>query len=171
MRATVEHQENWPSLTPIEVIVVLGKEDLTIKISDRGGGVPLRIIERLFSYTYSTAPTPVMDNSRNAPLAGFGYGLPISRLYAKYFQGDLNLYSMSGYGTDAIIYLKVSLQFSRNNHVSIFFKILFICLFEKESSSRGRGRRRGRERISDGLPTECGARLGARSHHEPEIMT
>ncbi|XP_022358894.1 pyruvate dehydrogenase kinase, isozyme 4 isoform X1 [Enhydra lutris kenyoni] len=106
MRATVEHQENWPSLTPIEVIVVLGKEDLTIKISDRGGGVPLRIIDRLFSYTYSTAPTPVMDNSRNAPLAGFGYGLPISRLYAKYFQGDLNLYSMSGYGTDAIIYLK-----------------------------------------------------------------
>ncbi|XP_057160462.1 pyruvate dehydrogenase kinase, isozyme 4 isoform X1 [Ursus arctos] len=171
MRATVEHQENWPSLTPIEVIVVLGKEDLTIKISDRGGGVPLRIIERLFSYTYSTAPTPVMDNSRNAPLAGFGYGLPISRLYAKYFQGDLNLYSMSGYGTDAIIYLKVSLQFSRNNHVSVFLKILFICLFERGSSSRGRGRRRGRERISDGLPTECGARLGARSHHEPEIMT
>ncbi|KAF3819132.1 hypothetical protein GH733_013282 [Mirounga leonina] len=69
MRATVEHQENWPSLTPIEVIVVLGKEDLTIKISDRGGGVPLRIIDRLFSYTYSTAPTPVMDNPRNAPLA------------------------------------------------------------------------------------------------------
>ncbi|EPY85582.1 Pyruvate dehydrogenase [lipoamide] kinase isozyme 4, mitochondrial [Camelus ferus] len=106
MRATVEHQENWPSLTPVEVIVVLGKEDLTIKISDRGGGVPLRIIDRLFSYTYSTAPTPVVDNSRNAPLAGFGYGLPISRLYAKYFQGDLNLYSLPGYGTDAIIYLK-----------------------------------------------------------------
>ncbi|XP_021021068.1 pyruvate dehydrogenase kinase, isozyme 4 [Mus caroli] len=106
MRATVEHQENRPSLTPVEATVVLGKEDLTIKISDRGGGVPLRITDRLFSYTYSTAPTPVMDNSRNAPLAGFGYGLPISRLYAKYFQGDLNLYSMSGYGTDAIIYLK-----------------------------------------------------------------
>ena len=33
MRATVEHQENWPSLTPIEVIVVLGKEDLTIKVT------------------------------------------------------------------------------------------------------------------------------------------
>lgn len=28
------------------------------QMSDRGGGVPLRKIERLFSYMYSTAPTP-----------------------------------------------------------------------------------------------------------------
>lgn len=27
-------------------------------MSDRGGGVPLRKIERLFSYMYSTAPKP-----------------------------------------------------------------------------------------------------------------
>ncbi|XP_070585614.1 pyruvate dehydrogenase kinase, isozyme 4 [Erythrolamprus reginae] len=105
MRATVEHQEKKPSFDPIEVTVVLGKEDLTIKISDRGGGVPVRIIERLFSYTYSTAPKPVMD-TKNTPMAGFGYGLPISRLYAKYFHGDLNLYSISGYGTEAVIHLK-----------------------------------------------------------------
>ncbi|XP_035173829.1 pyruvate dehydrogenase kinase, isozyme 4 isoform X2 [Oxyura jamaicensis] len=106
MRATVEFQENSPSLSPIEVTVVLGQEDLAIKISDRGGGVPVRKIEQLFSYMYSTAPRPRMDDGRNTPLAGFGYGLPISRLYAKYFQGDLNLYSICGYGTDAIIYLK-----------------------------------------------------------------
>ncbi|XP_004859730.1 pyruvate dehydrogenase kinase, isozyme 2 isoform X5 [Heterocephalus glaber] len=75
------------------------------KMSDRGGGVPLRKIERLFSYMYSTAPTP-QPGTGGTPLAGFGYGLPISRLYAKYFQGDLQLFSMEGFGTDAVIYLK-----------------------------------------------------------------
>ncbi|XP_056105644.1 pyruvate dehydrogenase kinase, isozyme 4 [Rhinichthys klamathensis goyatoka] len=106
MRATIETHETSLHLPPIKVRVSLGKEDLTIKMSDRGGGVPLRKIERLFSYMYSTAPSPVTEDTRNAPLAGFGYGLPISRLYAKYFQGDLQLYSMEGYGTSAVIYLK-----------------------------------------------------------------
>lgn len=33
MRATVEFQENSPSLSPVEVTVVLGQEDLAIKVS------------------------------------------------------------------------------------------------------------------------------------------
>ncbi|XP_016013961.1 pyruvate dehydrogenase kinase, isozyme 2 isoform X2 [Rousettus aegyptiacus] len=105
MRATVESHESSLVLPPIKIMVALGKEDLSIKMSDRGGGVPLRKIERLFSYMYSTAPTP-QPGSEGTPLAGFGYGLPISRLYAKYFQGDLQLFSMEGFGTDALIYLK-----------------------------------------------------------------
>lgn len=107
MRATVElHEERMEGYPPIKALVTLGKEDLSIKISDKGGGVPLRKIERLFNYMYSTAPSPSLEPSRAAPLAGFGYGLPISRLYARYFQGDLKLYSMEGMGTDAVIYLK-----------------------------------------------------------------
>ncbi|XP_006924850.1 pyruvate dehydrogenase kinase, isozyme 2 [Pteropus alecto] len=105
MRATVESHESSLILPPIKIMVALGKEDLSIKMSDQGGGVPLRKIERLFSYLYSTAPTPQLGTG-GTPLAGFGYGLPISRLYAKYFQGDLQLFSMEGFGTDAVIYLK-----------------------------------------------------------------
>ncbi|MGH0150863.1 UNVERIFIED_CONTAM: hypothetical protein FKN15_022085 [Acipenser sinensis] len=48
---------------------------------DRGGGVPLRKIDRLFSYMYSTAPRPVMDNSSNAPLMlDRGGGVPLRKI-------------------------------------------------------------------------------------------
>ncbi|OXB65828.1 hypothetical protein ASZ78_002747 [Callipepla squamata] len=106
MRATMEHNADRCIYPPIHVHVTLGNEDLTVKMSDRGGGVPMRKIDRLFNYMYSTAPRPRVETSRATPLAGFGYGLPISRLYAQYFQGDLKLYSLEGYGTDAVIYIK-----------------------------------------------------------------
>ncbi|XP_030637313.1 pyruvate dehydrogenase kinase, isozyme 3b isoform X2 [Chanos chanos] len=108
MRATVElHEHSFAGLPPVKALVTLGKEDLSVKISDQGGGVPLRKMDRLFNYMYSTAPAPSLDSSDSSPpLAGFGYGLPISRLYARYFQGDLVLYSLEGVGTDAVIYLK-----------------------------------------------------------------
>ncbi|KAJ3592208.1 hypothetical protein NHX12_007336 [Muraenolepis orangiensis] len=105
MRATMELYGDSTEYPPVRVRIALGSEDLSVKVSDRGGGVPLRKIERLFTYTYSTAPRPSME-ARAAPLAGYGYGLPISRLYARYFQGDLKLYSLEGYGTDAIIYMR-----------------------------------------------------------------
>lgn len=56
---------------------------------------------------YSTAPHPSKSDLNTVPLAGYGYGLPISRLYARYFHGDIILISAEGYGTDAVIYLKV----------------------------------------------------------------
>ncbi|KAG1946728.1 pyruvate dehydrogenase (acetyl-transferring) kinase isozyme 1, mitochondrial [Pimephales promelas] len=105
MRATVENTTS-STLPPIKVKVALGRQDLSIKISDRGGGVPFKKIDRLFSYMYSTAPRPTLGDHQRTPMAGFGYGLPISRLYARYFQGDLQLYPMEGYGTDAVIQLK-----------------------------------------------------------------
>merc|ERR1719481_984930 len=104
MRAVVESKpEN--DLPDIEVLLAKGHNDLTIKISDQGGGVSRNITDHMFHYLYSTAPRPSMTPAV-APLAGYGYGLPLSRLYARYFHGDLILNSYDGYGTDAVVYLK-----------------------------------------------------------------
>ncbi|KAH9514362.1 [Pyruvate dehydrogenase (acetyl-transferring)] kinase isozyme 3, mitochondrial, partial [Bulinus truncatus] len=107
MRAVTEYHssDNGP-IPPIKVMIVKGQEDVTIKISDQGGGIPRSKIDLLFQYMYSTAPQPAKSDMASAPLAGYGYGLPLSRLYARYFQGDILLASAEGYGTDACIYLK-----------------------------------------------------------------
>ncbi|KAF5358047.1 hypothetical protein D9756_001788 [Leucocoprinus leucothites] len=39
-------------------------------------------------------------------IAGLGYGLPMSRLYAKYFGGSLDLFSLEGWGSDVFLKLR-----------------------------------------------------------------
>lgn len=107
MRAVVEHHgPDSDKFPPVEVLLVMGQEDLTIKLSDQGGGIPRSVMDLLFNYMYSTAPQPAVSGLDTPALAGYGYGLPLSRLYARYFHGDLHITSCEGYGSDAIIYLK-----------------------------------------------------------------
>jgi len=105
MRATVETHSDLTELPKLEIDIVKGKEDLTIRVTDYGGGIKRQNMDSLFAYHYSTAPQPDRDFTI-APLAGYGYGLPLSRLYAKYFGGDIQITSMEGLGTSAHIYLK-----------------------------------------------------------------
>ncbi|XP_063698423.1 pyruvate dehydrogenase (acetyl-transferring) kinase, mitochondrial isoform X2 [Culicoides brevitarsis] len=121
LRAVMEAHGNENDLPPVKVMVSCGKEDVCVKVSDRGGGIPRSQADQLFKYMYSTAPQPSKSDSHTVPLAGYGYGLPISRLYARYFHGDLVLFSCEGYGTDAIIYLK-ALSDEANELLPIFNK-------------------------------------------------
>ncbi|KAJ7980472.1 Pyruvate dehydrogenase (Acetyl-transferring) kinase mitochondrial [Quillaja saponaria] len=95
---------------PIRIIVADGIEDVTIKVSDEGGGIARSGLPKIFTYLYSTARNPLDDHSDlgtadGVTMAGYGYGLSISRLYARYFGGDLQIISMEGYGTDAYLHL------------------------------------------------------------------
>lgn len=106
-RYGVENEDHFPA---IKVIVVEGKEDITIKISDEGGGIPRSEMPLVWTYMYTTAQSEDLDpdfqaSDFKAPMAGFGYGLPLARLYARYFGGDLKLISMEGYGTDVYLHL------------------------------------------------------------------
>ncbi|CAG9804761.1 unnamed protein product [Chironomus riparius] len=121
MRAVMETHQERGDIPPIQVIIVKGNEDICVKVSDQGGGIPRSSADQLFKYMYSTAPHPSKSDVHTVPLAGFGYGLPISRLYARYFHGDISLMSCDGYGTDAIIYMK-RLSDEANELLPIFNK-------------------------------------------------
>ncbi|KAF9455973.1 mitochondrial pyruvate dehydrogenase [Collybia nuda] len=112
LRAVVERfgVDNEDRFPPIKVVVVEGKEDITIKISDEGGGISRSAIPLIWTYMYTTMESQGIDqdfqaSDFKAPMAGFGYGLPLSRLYARYFGGDLRLIAMDGFGTDVYIHL------------------------------------------------------------------
>lgn len=69
-----------------------------LQVSDEGGGIPRSGLPRIWTYLYSTANSPLSDmdvegegEDSPAVLAGYGYGLPLSRLYARYFGGDLQV--------------------------------------------------------------------------------
>ena len=94
--------------------------DITIKVSDQGGGVDRVTAEKMFQYLYTTSPAPSLT-AESVPLSGFGYGLPLSRLYARcsiflwslvislplrYFQGDIKAASYENHGTDIYIYVQ-----------------------------------------------------------------
>jgi len=89
---------------PINVYLSKGKDDLVIKISDFGGGFPVEDLKKIYSYGYSSSSiTPTLYD--RYVLAGFGHGVPLSRLYCRYFGGELSILPFEGVGTDAFIYI------------------------------------------------------------------
>jgi pyruvate dehydrogenase kinase 2/3/4 len=121
LRATMERHLNSDVLPTVDVVIADGddNEDVVIKIADEGGGIPRSQVDKIWSYLFTTADPKVQqsfigangtgtngDHSKESPLAGLGYGLPISRSYCRYFGGDLDLISMEGFGTDAFVHLK-----------------------------------------------------------------
>lgn len=118
MRATVDWHGVDGDFPPVKVVIADGQdnEDVVIKVSDEGGGIPRSNMKKIWSYLFTTADPAVqegmvglsqdnVDHAIDSPLAGLGYGLPISRSYCRYFGGDLSIMSMEGHGTDAFVYL------------------------------------------------------------------
>lgn len=112
-----------------------GQNDVVVKVVDEAGGIPRSEVRTIFSFARTSATDTELtsmladqalcralgkiDSDKAHPLAPSkqptnriigtqrvgGHGLPISRLYARYFQGDLKLRSMQGFGTDVYLYI------------------------------------------------------------------
>jgi len=108
-RATVENTADQRELKNKPIVITIGtdKSQVAIRISDSASGIPFSVQDSVFSYMYSTASKGAGDFvAAGTPLAGYGVGLPLSRLYARYLGGSLRLMSMPGIGTHAYLYLK-----------------------------------------------------------------
>jgi len=122
LRAVVERYGSREAAEayPIRVVVCGDDDTIVLRVSDCGGGIPLDDMDQVWSYLYTTAKPACEDVSSVdsddddndsdddrgiAPLAGFGCGLPLSRNYACYVGGWLELHSIPEYGTDTYLYL------------------------------------------------------------------
>lgn len=97
-------------------------QSITIRIRDRGGGIPPEVLSQIWSYsftTYSEEETSANTGSGvdalnaisnsgvdSSTLAGLGYGLPLGRAYAEYFGGGMAIQSLWGWGTDVYLTLQ-----------------------------------------------------------------
>eukprot|EP00438_Fugacium_kawagutii_P035443 Skav231813 [mRNA] locus=scaffold692:378194:380648:- [translate_table: standard] len=125
-RAVVErHADGFDDPLPtVHCHIVHGYEDVTIRISDEGGGIARAALPNIWKFMYTTSkktPWSGKDDFRTKPgdsacnplqrpkqggvLAGFGVGLTLSRLYSQYFGGDLKILSLDGFGTDVYLHL------------------------------------------------------------------
>ena len=104
-----------PTVPSIRVVIVKGAEDVTIKIADKAGGIPRSDARKVWSFAHTNMDESTMEKEMETDFetdeftgsAIRGFGLPLARIYARYFGGELTIKSMEGFGVDAYLYLPV----------------------------------------------------------------
>ncbi|KAJ2726134.1 hypothetical protein GGI07_000773 [Coemansia sp. Benny D115] len=119
---------------PIRITISKGDGYVGVRIRDQGGGISKENQRNIFEYSWSSmqttddfsSGTPSSSSSSHnstmaamsmqtnialqqgvgGPIAGLGFGLPMARLYARYFGGSLDIVSMEGFGCDVFLKLR-----------------------------------------------------------------
>ncbi|EDV29857.1 uncharacterized protein TRIADDRAFT_52704 [Trichoplax adhaerens] len=121
-RATVKnHPKLSDNLPNVKIAISNTKEYFYIRISDQGGGMAKENASKAMKYHYTTSRaknTALEQNIFNSvmeiqfggpaggPMSGYGFGLPVSRIYAEYLGGSLQLHTIPEYGTDVYLELQ-----------------------------------------------------------------
>ena len=108
-RATVEtHEECSDELPPVCVKLLPNPENeaISVTIHDQGGGMSPeknRQAMQFFSTSAVLNEMSLYQGAHSSPLAGFGFGLGMVKIYAEYFGGSFQLSSQEGNGTEVTI--------------------------------------------------------------------
>lgn len=158
IQAVMQFRKNSTSQPPpIEVLICESPQQVVIRISDQGGGIPRDILPFLWSFNKGPRSAVRLRNLEKVPALaatmqelqeptsrtsgagqpGFpgrpresslsslssrppdlrlGMGLPMSRVYAEYWAGGLELHSLEGYGVDA--FLQISKLGNQNEQLT-----------------------------------------------------
>ncbi|KAK9761822.1 [Pyruvate dehydrogenase (acetyl-transferring)] kinase isozyme 2 [Basidiobolus ranarum] len=96
--SVIEHSKtsgtSSSKMPPLQVRITEGEEDICLRVSDLGGGIPMSKVSNLWSQLNASPARSKMAK-----------GLPMTRLISRYFGGDLEIVSMEGYGTESYLYL------------------------------------------------------------------
>lgn len=136
IQAVMDHHKNSKQPPPpIEVLICEAPQQVVIRISDQGGGIPREILPYLWSFNKGPRSQQRLESLGQVPslaanmnevqIAGasgthsrdsslsqlairhpkmrLGMGLPMSKVYAEYWAGGLELHSLEGYGVDAFL--------------------------------------------------------------------
>ncbi|CBJ48758.1 pyruvate dehydrogenase kinase isoform 2; PDK2 [Ectocarpus siliculosus] len=105
---TTAHASVANTLPPVRVRIAQGKRQVSVCVSDEGGGMAMDTARDAFKYLWTSSETYDEVQAKHAanasfqpaidPLSGMGIGLPVSRLYARHFGGDLRMLSLQGHG-------------------------------------------------------------------------
>ncbi|KAK9454295.1 branched-chain alpha-ketoacid dehydrogenase kinase [Dipodascopsis uninucleata] len=100
------------AIAPVFVTILQTPSGIQIRLRDEGGGIEDSNLKRIWGYAESTfeeeersegfktlnTPPPSVTGTGGSSMGGLGYGLPLSRAYAEYFGGSINLESCYGWG-------------------------------------------------------------------------
>ncbi|MCJ1310531.1 hypothetical protein MMC25_004195 [Agyrium rufum] len=155
VQAVIDRYRNVSTAPPpIQVLICEAPQNVIIRISDQGGGVPRDILPHLWSFSKGPRSATRLENLNQVPKMAatmqelklpddgqpflvsdltqkdgslssltarspdlrLGMGLPMSRVYAEYWAGKLELHSLEGYGVD--VFLQISKLGNKNEEIS-----------------------------------------------------
>eukprot|EP00037_Helgoeca_nana_P021953 m.223173 g.223173 ORF g.223173 m.223173 type:complete len:408 (+) comp25836_c0_seq1:73-1296(+) len=118
-RASVEQHRDSGVIPDVDITVCRNKDFMILRISDQGGGMSAEMLKKCWAWSFTTVDDDDDDgggannmfggltqSEPDGPLAGLGFGLPMTKLFSQYFGGSLEMIPMHGYGTDVYLTLK-----------------------------------------------------------------
>ena len=105
-------------LPPVTVNIVRAGDMIRVSIEDLGGGMnssKLETSQHFFSSSAILSTMSLYQGAHSSPLAGFGFGLGMARIYSEYFGGSFNIASEEGTGTRVQIEIPACQVSAREN--------------------------------------------------------